>query len=246
MIPNVTLWIAILAAFSITAAIIYAAVKIRRFSREVFGTPDIAAGFRQQEEKLERTPKSVSAMTGIELPRIQRDFPEFSWPQWRQQAENQLLQYLTALEQRDVACLSGASPVLREHLRLTLADQAQQGIREQFRDIRIHRTEISRYEKAPGLCRILIQSSVEYRHSRTSLRADDLLQDKREQHRYAMELVYIQDPDKTQHDSAVAANCPNCGAPLSDLGAKHCPYCGAAVEPVNLRAWALQRIEKDL
>ena len=39
-------------------------------------------------------------------------------------------------------------------------------------------------------------------------------------------------------------NCPNCGAPVTDLGERVCPYCGGAVEPVNVRVWELHRIEE--
>ena len=42
---------------------------------------------------------------------------------------------------------------------------------------------------------------------------------------------------------ALAGN-PNCGAPITALGAKSCAYCGTAVEPLNLRAWVLHAIRK--
>lgn len=248
MFSTITVWAAIAAAFSVTGAVIYAAVKIRRFSREAFGTNSLIDGFRQQEKLLEERPKSVSGMTGIELPKIQRDFPEFNWAQWRWECENRLLQYLQGLEQQDIGCLKDASPSLLESLRLAIEDQIEHGIREVYSRATVHRTEINQYEKRSGLCRIIVQSSVEYYFSRSSVRADEVIRDHREQHRYRMELVYIQDPDKVTDPrlNAASVSCPNCGAPVSSLGAKHCSYCGSAVEPINIRAWVLHSIVKDI
>lgn len=51
--------------------------KLRRLSRMAFGTDSITEGLEQQAKELAVTPKSVSAMTRIFLPQIQRDFPDF-------------------------------------------------------------------------------------------------------------------------------------------------------------------------
>ena len=39
--------------------------------------------------------------------------------------------------------------------------------------------------------------------------------------------------------------CPNCGAPIKNLGAKFCEYCGSAVEVINSRVWSLEHIKED-
>ena len=39
--------------------------------------------------------------------------------------------------------------------------------------------------------------------------------------------------------------CPNCGAPIKNLGAKSCEYCGSAVEVINSRVWSLEHIKED-
>ncbi len=57
-------------------------------------------GLKRQEALEADTPKSVSGMTSVELPRIEKDFPEFHWPEWKQRCENQLKGYLEALEHR--------------------------------------------------------------------------------------------------------------------------------------------------
>ena len=40
------------------------------------------------------------------------------------------------------------------------------------------------------------------------------------------------------------ANCPNCGAPLTSLGAKHCEYCGTPIIEYNIKAWTFSNIDE--
>lgn len=215
--------------------------KLRELSRAAFGTDDFLQGLKQQEIRYAQMSKAVSGMTRLELPRIQRDFPEFSWDEWRQKCEAALLAYLSALETRSVPVLSGISPTLRSRIALEIRDLQDSGISPRFDRVKIHRTEIVRYEKAPGICRILVQSAVEYHCPDNPPEAGSRL----EQARYDMELVYVQDLGKLSDLSISAGvNCPNCGAPITALGAKSCAYCGTAVEPLNLRAWVLHAIRK--
>ena len=64
--------------------------KIRRFSQTFFGTPNLTDGWNRQADVLAETPKSVSSMTRIMEPQIMRDFPEFSWEEFKHKAENML------------------------------------------------------------------------------------------------------------------------------------------------------------
>ena len=61
--------------------------KLRRLSRMAFGTDSITEGLEQQAKELAVTPKSVSAMTRIFLPQIQRDFPDFHIEQFKDKVE---------------------------------------------------------------------------------------------------------------------------------------------------------------
>ena len=64
----------------------------------------------------------------------------------------------------------------------------------------------------PGKCRIRIQSSVEHLHT---LRTPDRKKKcgaGKEQHRFNMELVYIQDITKIRDgETAIGVSCPHCG-----------------------------------
>ena len=62
-----------------------------------------------------------------------------------------------------------------------------------------------------------------------------------EQTKYNVEVMYIQDEKIAKIDNAVGTTCPHCGAPVTNLGAMYCEYCGLAITPINLKVWTLHR-----
>ena len=214
---NAILIVAIVTGLGLIGALFFVMFKIRQISREFFGTSSLIEGLKRQEALEDDTPKSVSGMTRVELPRIEKDFPEFHWPEWKQRCENQLKGYLEALEHRDLSYLGKVSVSLKDQVRLKIEEMEEKEIREEFDAIHVHQTP----DKKKNVER------------------------EKEQHRFNLELVYIQDITKIRDgETAISVNCPNCGAPVTDLGERVCPYCGGAVEPVNVRVWELHRIEE--
>ncbi len=47
------------------------------------------------------------------------------------------------------------------------------------------------------------------------------------------------------HQSGIALNCPNCGAPIKDLGVKTCSYCGTGVIDLVKKTWILNDIQES-
>ena len=86
---NAILIVAIVTGLGLIGALFFVMFKIRQISREFFGTSSLIEGLKRQEALEDDTPKSVSGMTRVELPRIEKDFPEFHWPEWKQRCENQ-------------------------------------------------------------------------------------------------------------------------------------------------------------
>ena len=65
---------------------LYCVYRVKRFSRQMFGTDDIIQGVKKAQEDVASTPRSVSAMTRIALPQIVSDFPDFQYDEMKQRA----------------------------------------------------------------------------------------------------------------------------------------------------------------
>ena len=204
--------------------------KVEDVSQALFGTDSLVEGWNKQADELAATPKSVSGMTRIFEPQIQRDFPDL------------LVSALQAIDSGNVSLIRDASEELKAQVENRIEMNRSEGIREVYEKIRIHRTEISNYEKKQGKCIITFQSAVEHLHYKkkdgTVVSGDE---NRLEQTKYNVEVMYIQDEKIAKIDNAVGTTCPHCGAPVTNLGAMYCEYCGLAITPINLKVWTLHR-----
>ena len=244
----IPLIIVLLLILAILVLVFYGVSRVKRFSRQLFGTDDIILGVKKAQEDAASTPRSVSAMTRIALPQIVSDFPDFQYDEMKQRAENALTQYLQALTAQDVEILQEGNGDLKEQLRSQISSAVSQGKCEHFTQVKIHQTEIARYRKEAGRCIVTFQSAVESFHYVTDeanvvVRGSDHTL---EQSRYNTDLVYIQNRAlaKDAADNAIGITCPNCGAPVTNLGAKFCEYCGAGIIELNVHAWSFENIEE--
>ncbi|MCM1570205.1 MAG: zinc ribbon domain-containing protein [Roseburia sp.] len=237
----------LLLILTVTIIVLRVRKKVREVSQAMFGTKDIIQGVKNMELQNEQTPKSVAAATSMFLPRIQRDFPEFQYEEMRARAVNVLESYLHSIDAHDVGVLTEGTNELKDKLLLHLQNLDAQDSREYFKEIKLHRTEISQYRKTAGRCSIVFQSSVQYRHYIE--RNGQLISGKKErleQSRYNVEVIYIQDQDLAENTETdgLGLVCPNCGAPIKSLGAKVCVYCDAPIVEFNIRTWGFSRVEK--
>lgn len=233
-----------LIAIIIFGCVVYKKVntKIKSFSSEFFGTTNLIQGLKMVADIQSETPKSVSSMTRIMEPQIMRDFPEFSWKEFKQKAENLLTSSLLAISSNDSSLLVDASEEIRKQVLNIIEDNRANSIGETYSDIKIHQTEIADYKKINGQCTITIQSAVEYMYHKMqdgTLIAGD--RKRKTQTKYNIELVYIQDPTLIEKENVIGTICPQCGAPIKTLGAKFCEYCGTGIVPINIRVWSLHK-----
>lgn len=187
-------------------------------------------------------PKSVSAMTRIMEPQIMRDFPEFSWEEFKQKAENMLVSALLAISANNPDCLVEGSEDIKKQVQNIVEDNRANNVGETYSDITIHQTEIADYKKQNGNCVIVIQCAVGYLYYKMQdgeVIAGD--RKRKTQTKYNIELVYVQDVKETKLDNAIGTTCPQCGAPVKTLGAKYCEYCGSGVVPLNICVWSLHK-----
>ncbi|MBP3677583.1 MAG: hypothetical protein J6I97_04475, partial [Agathobacter sp.] len=138
--------------------------KLRSLSSQLFGTTDFVKGFSMAADVQAETPKSVSAMTRLMEPQIMRDFPEFSWEEFKHKSENMLTSALLAISANNPDRLVEASEDIKKQVTNIIEDNRANNIGETYSDIEIHQTEIADYRKANGKCVITIQSAVGYMH----------------------------------------------------------------------------------
>lgn len=221
--------------------------KIRRFARMAWGTDSISAGIGKMESEYATTPKSVSSATGLYLPRIVRDFPEFHYDEMKERAENVLVSFLRSLDTQNAAFLTEGTEALKEKLSMHISMLKSQGIRSHYDDIKVHRTEIHQYRKEKGRCSIILQSAVEYvYYAQQGANVIAGRKDRKTQAKYNIHMIYVQDQDVVEdtREAALGLNCPNCGAPLTSLGAKVCAYCETPLVEFNIRIWNFNDIEE--
>lgn len=248
-IPIIIILILILAIIiAIYCGVRYLQRKTREVSSALFGTPDITQAARQMKQEYSTTPKSVSAMTSLLLPKIVSDFPDFQYDEMKERAENVLTQYLRAVTEKNTAILTDGNTELKQQLDNHIQMLSVKDLREHFDQIKIHRTEICQYRKTAGRCIISFQSALECYHYITdsSSTIKEGSKEYKYQTKYNTDLIYIQDRSLVENelDNALGVNCPNCGAPLSSLGAKFCEYCGTPVIEINIHAWSFSNVEE--
>lgn len=223
--------------------------KTREVSSALFGTPDITQAAKQMKQEYSTTPKSVSAMTSLLLPKIVSDFPDFQYDEMKERANNVLTGYLQAVTAKNPGLLKDGNTELKQQLEDYIQMLSNQDLREHFDQIKIHRTEICQYRKTAGRCIITFQSALECYHYITdsSSTIKEGSKEYKYQTKYNTDLIYIQDRNLVENelDNALGVNCPNCGAPLSSLGAKFCEYCGTPVIEINIHAWSFSNVEEN-
>ena len=194
--------------------------------------------------------KSVSSMTRMYMPRISKDFPEFNWEEWRSNVENVISSYLYAISKKDASILSEfAGYNIKQKVENIISNDTAAGIEKNYADVKVYTTEIKRYSKEKGLVSIKLESAVSHFvwHTREGkvVYGD---KNKRKQTKYTTVLTYIQDYDMVMHsfpgDTAMVLTCPNCGAPIKNLGQKYCDYCGTGIVEVSTKIWRITDIDE--
>ncbi len=236
----------------IIGSIAYGVCRVKNavssFSRQAFGTDSIREGLKQVEEEYAGTPKSVSAMTSLYLPKIKKEFPEFQYDEMKVRAENVLTSYLMSISTGNPGLLKEGSRELKDKLEMRISGLKGRGEKEQFENIKLHRTEIADYKKRNGRCIITFQTSLQYKYclkeegGKLLSGNPDILR----QTRYNTDLVYIQDRTmvEDERDFSLGINCPNCGAPVSGMGNKVCEYCGTPIVELNIYAWTFHNVSE--
>ena len=111
--------------------------SVRDFSRSAFGTDSLKEGFSQVEQEYASTPKSVSAMTSLYLPKIIKDFPDFSYDEMKAKAENAITSYLLAISSLSPEMLQEGNSELQNKLANIVSDLKTRNQAEHYDSIKI-------------------------------------------------------------------------------------------------------------
>ena len=248
---NLIIALVIIIILIITGVTIFVKVKksLRKVSRAFFNTDSILDGVQMQQRALSNKPKSLSAMTSVYLPLIKNDFDDFNYDEFKQRAENLLLNYFNAI--------STSTPIKNVDITNNVANQVNSIIAqlkannftEHYEDVVIHNTVISNYQKSPAVCRIIFQTALENINYINDASGKIIFgrNDLKEQTVYETELVYVQDFKMVSDTNLIKAfmlNCPNCGGPISNPSAKFCEYCGTGIEQKNVLIWNFNSIKE--
>jgi len=194
-------------------------------------------------------PRSVSGLDSILIPRIARDFPTLNIDEMKNVAKRLLRATLESLESGKIKDLVNASETYRSKLRQMISDREEREIETTYENVIVHRVVISDYKKSAGSCRISFQ--IPFRAAYKEINREGAVIAGTDEHdsqlRCTMTMVYVQDIDQlpSGEQTAVTTNCPNCGAPLTELGSSSCRYCGSPVEPIHIRVWQFDDFLQD-
>lgn len=220
---------------------IYAYIRVKTFMKTYFGEGELKEAFSLAKEDFSDRNKSLSGMDSIYGPRIARDFPELNIDQMKADVKRRLESVFNAISKKDMGLLGDVSPEISKKVKNIIESDGNLGLLRYMGDISFHNMVISSYVKDGGLISIIFQTAVSA--LTYSLDRDEKIfegdMNIRSQKRYEITMSYIQDLDKLSNTGvkAIGLTCPNCGAPIKNLGQKFCLYCGTGVVPVNVNSW---------
>lgn len=204
--------------------------KVRDFSKKVFDTTDIIEGFKKQEIEYQETPKSLSSLDSVYVPKILKDFPNLNIDEMKEIASNCVRNYYNCLNKKEFIELSYGNNNYNN-----MVTEKINNIRDKdvtYNNLTIYKTVINSYSNKKGSCIITFQLALSYIDK----------SNKKVQKRVNVDMIYIYDEVEANCEYGVSLNCQNCGAPIKVLGIKTCPYCGTGVVDYIPKTWKVNNI----
>ena len=206
----------------------------------------IASEIKRGEIEARTTPKHTPGMTKLLIPKIVKDFPNFNEKELFNKVETSLLLIFNSLETKKISN-SEELVLIKEKLKEITNDMKESNISERYYDIKFHNHAIKYYKKDSSTLNITVSTSLEYFYEKKQ--NDKVIKDYtkyQKQTLYTVDFIYIFDPNKiSKHQSLIGINCPNCGAPVKDLGNKVCRYCSSGLEDINLKSWHIALYKEE-
>lgn len=217
----------------------YIKQRLKEFSSSVFGTSNIIEGIKSQKIALSNEPRSVFGMEKLILPNISKDFPNLNINEMKKMVEDSILMCLQSIEKKKILKVDYVSETITNWIQSRIDDLKEDEFIN-YDEIKFHKTVLNQYVNKDGIYSLLFQTSVEYLYRKNNDAYEKI------QNRFNTEFIYIFDDTKiSKYQSGIALNCPNCGAPIKDLGVKTCNYCGTGVIDLVKKTWILNSIQES-
>lgn len=183
--------------------------------------------------------KSIGGMTNIVEPRIMEDFESFNKDVLYTKVKEDILSVLNYFTEKKVED-NKELILIKHYLKETISNMIENSIEEKFKNPKVLRTVIKDYKKFKGAATITLSSSVSfyYETNKKVVQYDDV----RKYVRIDTEYVYVYDENEFENETHFSLNCPSCGASIKNISGT-CAYCAAYIEPINLKAWKINKIE---
>jgi len=223
----------------VVSFIFYLKIKtdINVFLKKIFGTCSLKDIVRKHNYEMQETPKTLYGMDSVYMNTISKDFPDLNINELKVMAESYIIKCLSAIESKNKENLNFGNEKLDSFIISKIDDLGDSIVR--FDSIKIHRTILNCYEKNKSVATLKFQTAIEYRYKKDN---DEY---KKIQDRFSTEFIYIIDERQVSGPSkALGLNCPNCGAPISNVGEKYCNYCGSGIKDIVKRVWILNDISQ--
>ena len=194
--------------------------------------------------EMSEIPKSVNGMTKLVEPQVLNDFPNFNKELIYSKIESNLRMIFNEIENLKIE-KNQELELVNDTLLQQINDFKEQNIKIKYDNVIFHKHALKRYEKSNGIATITTSSTLEYNYYDSRKKSNNSL---KIQTRYTCKFIYIYDVTKIPKQSSNSVfiiNCPNCGAPLTNLEKGECVYCGSHIEEVNLKTWKMSSFSDD-
>lgn len=203
--------------------------KIKSFKNKYFNGMDFKEIMEEARIEDEELPKSLSSMDSVYLEQIKKDFPDCNINELKRVSEALIFSFFKAVEDKDITLLNNKNEKIKEYCLKLINDNKGKDVK--YRDLKIHKTVLSKYEKAKGIATIYFSSSFQYEYVEDG-------KSKKVQDRAKVEFIYVIDSNLVaESKKALGINCPNCGSPIKSLGEAKCSYCGTNAILLIKKVW---------
>lgn len=204
-------------------------IKIKLYLKNTFNVNSLKELISKTELEEETREKTLYGMESIYKPILEKDFNNLNINELKSIAEKSIIECYKFINERSTDKFKCESEKVISWVNNKINSLNDN---DTYSDIKIHRTVLNKYEKNNSVATITFQTSYEYKFN-----------NKKIQSRMQTEFIYIIDADQVD-GNVIGLNCPNCGAPIKNLGNKNCDFCGTGVVDIVKRTWFLNNMKE--